>query len=131
VALLDLDHFKAFNDEFGHVAGDELLKAGAHNWENSIRGLDAIGRYGGEEFIAILPNCSTDVAMGVADRLRISTPFGQTCSVGVAMWDGRESVAALIERADSALYRAKTDGRNRVVLDGNLEVVADRERRAA
>jgi len=131
VTLLDLDHFKAFNDEYGHVAGDELLKATAHGWESIVRDRDVIGRYGGEEFIGILPNCRPEIAQQVAERLRTATPFGQTCSLGVATWDGRETAEEIIARADAALYRAKSGGRNRVVLDAVHGASTERTAHAA
>ena len=116
VAMLDLDHFKKFNDAFGHAAGDQLLVRAAAAWSRQLRRSDLLCRYGGEEFAVLLPSCHAAEAQTVLDRLRIVTPDGQTCSVGVAEWDGSESPAALLSRADAALYAAKEHGRNRVVV---------------
>jgi diguanylate cyclase (GGDEF)-like protein len=115
VALLDLDHFKAFNDSRGHQAGDQLLKEAAAAWTEQIRDGDFLARYGGEEFALLLPVCSKNMAHAVAERLRCVVPDGQTCSLGVATWDGAESPEALIRRTDEALYEAKLTGRDRVM----------------
>jgi diguanylate cyclase (GGDEF)-like protein len=112
VALLDLDHFKAYNDRHGHQAGDRLLKAAAAAWQGKLRKTDLLARYGGEEFAVLLPDCGLDSAMEIAERLRTAQPEG-TCSIGVAGWDGREAATRLVARADQALYAAKEGGRNR------------------
>lgn len=114
VAMLDLDRFKDFNDSHGHLAGDELLQASARAWNASLRETDLLARYGGEEFTALLPDCDARSAVRVAERVRSATPRGQTCSIGVATWDGTETAAELLQRADAALYEAKRRGRNRV-----------------
>jgi diguanylate cyclase (GGDEF)-like protein len=107
IALLDLDHFKAYNDEHSHQAGDRLLKAAAAAWQDRLRKTDLLARYdGGEEFAVLLPDCALDNAMEIAERLRTAQP-GVTCSIGVADWDGREDVAGLVARADRARYAAK------------------------
>jgi diguanylate cyclase (GGDEF)-like protein len=116
VALLDLDHFKAYNDEHGHQAGDRLLKAAAAAWQGRLRKTDLLARYGGEEFAILLPDCALENAMEIAERLRTAQPEG-TCSIGVADWDGREDVAQLVARADRALYAAKAAGRDRCFAD--------------
>jgi diguanylate cyclase (GGDEF)-like protein len=116
VAMIDLDHFKRFNDTYGHPAGDQLLRAAAINWRGHLRPVDRLARYGGEEFIVLLPVIDADDALVVLERLRVVTPSGQTFSAGVALWDRIESPAQLIARADRALYQAKTSGRNRSVL---------------
>jgi diguanylate cyclase (GGDEF)-like protein len=116
LALLDLDHFKAYNDQHGHQAGDRLLKAAAAAWEAKLRKTDLLARYGGEEFSLLLPDCHLESGMEIADRLRTAQPDG-TCSIGVAAWDGRESADELITRADRALYAAKAGGRNRCLAD--------------
>jgi diguanylate cyclase (GGDEF)-like protein len=77
-----------------------------------LRGTDFLARYGGEEFALALPGCSPDVAKEVAERVRAATPDGETCSIGIASWDGGEGPAALLGRADAALYEAKHRGRN-------------------
>ncbi len=118
MALLDLDHFKAYNDTHGHQAGDRLLKAAAAAWREVLRPGDLLARYGGEEFVAVLADCPPQEARAVAERLRRSTPSGETCSIGVATWDGAEAVDALVRRADEALYAAKRAGRDRVVAVG-------------
>jgi diguanylate cyclase (GGDEF)-like protein len=116
VAMIDLDHFKEFNDERGHQAGDRFLKQAAAAWGVELRGTDFLARYGGEEFALVLPNCAPEQAMEVADRLRAATPEGETCSIGIASWDGQESAPALLGRADGALYEAKRAGRNLSVI---------------
>jgi diguanylate cyclase (GGDEF)-like protein len=116
VAIIDLDHFKAFNDARGHQAGDELLKAAATAWVRQIRGGDFLARYGGEEFAILLPACPAAEVHDVVERLRRAVPDGQTCSVGVATWDGSESSEEFLHRADTALYEAKKSGRNRAVI---------------
>ncbi len=116
VALMDLDHFKIFNDTFGHQAGDKLLRGVADGWMATIRIPDILGRYGGEEFILILPNTNLEDAANVLERLRPMTPTGQTFSSGLALWDRSETTERLLLRIDQALYRAKAPGRNRTVL---------------
>jgi diguanylate cyclase (GGDEF)-like protein len=112
VAMVDLDHFKRFNDERGHQAGDRLLKHAAAAWSGELRGTDFLARYGGEEFALALPSCPPDEAKVVVERLRAATPEEQTCSAGIAHWDGEESAGDLLGRADAALYEAKRRGRN-------------------
>jgi diguanylate cyclase (GGDEF)-like protein len=113
VAMLDLDHFKRFNDVHGHQAGDRLLKEAAAAWRGHLRPGDVLARWGGEEFALLLPACDADGAQLVVERLRAALPGGQTCSAGIAEWDRAESLGALLHRADNALYAAKRDGRNR------------------
>jgi diguanylate cyclase (GGDEF)-like protein len=114
VAILDLDHFKAYNDSHGHAGGDQLLKGTCAAWSGALRAGDVLARFGGEEFVVVLPGCPAADAAVLIDRLRHEMPSGQTCSAGVAAWDGREAASELIERADQALYRAKDHGRDRV-----------------
>jgi diguanylate cyclase (GGDEF)-like protein/PAS domain S-box-containing protein len=125
VVMLDLDHFKTYNDRFGHHGGDRLLKAAAEGWTAQLREPELVGRYGGEEFLVILPRCSLQDAVRTADRLRGALPAGVTCSAGVAVWDGEESDDALIARADNALYEAKRRGRDRTEASGSSAAVIE------
>ncbi len=115
VAMLDLDHFKDFNDREGHQAGDRLLEQAAGAWQSVLRPYDVLARYGGEEFAVILPSCALEDAMRLVERLRAVTPRGESCSAGIAEWDGDEQPETLVGRADAALYRAKRSGRDRTV----------------
>jgi diguanylate cyclase (GGDEF)-like protein len=115
VAMMDLDHFKKFNDEYGHPAGDRLLAGAAAAWRKSLRTVDLIARYGGEEFIVLLPDADSTATVSIIERLRVVTPAGQSFSAGVATWDGAESSDELISRADAMLYEAKRSGRNRTL----------------
>ncbi|HWO47070.1 MAG TPA: GGDEF domain-containing protein, partial [Solirubrobacterales bacterium] len=113
-AILDIDHFKTYNDTHGHLAGDEVLRACAKAWDSTLRGEDTIARFGGEEFLVMLPDTDPDTAAEIVERLRLRTPMGQTCSAGLACWDGVESVDEVLRRADDALYLAKASGRNQL-----------------
>jgi diguanylate cyclase (GGDEF)-like protein/PAS domain S-box-containing protein len=115
VAMLDIDKFKAYNDRFGHPAGDELLRDAAGAWRLALRQTDFIARYGGEEFAVLLPACSPADAGPVIERLRAVTPFGQTVSAGIAMWEAPQTPESVLQRADRALYEAKRSGRDRLV----------------
>jgi diguanylate cyclase (GGDEF)-like protein/PAS domain S-box-containing protein len=115
LAMLDLDRFKAYNDAHGHPAGDRLLRSAAAAWAERLRTTDVLARYGGEEFAVLLPACDGANAAQVAEALRVAVPGAETCSIGIATWDGTESADALVDRADTALYDAKRDGRDRVV----------------
>ena len=88
VAILDLDRFKAYNDTHGHAAGDQLLKGACAAWSGALRGGDVLARFGGEEFVVVLPGCAAADAAALVDRLRRQAPSGQTCSAGVAAWNG-------------------------------------------
>lgn len=114
VAIVDIDHFKNYNDTHGHLAGDEVLRACAAAWDESLRGEDAIVRFGGEEFLVLLPRTDAEEAGEIIERLRTRTPMGQTCSAGLACWDFSESIDDLLSRADQALYLAKAGGRDRL-----------------
>jgi diguanylate cyclase (GGDEF)-like protein len=116
VAMLDLDHFKVFNDEHGHQTGDLLLQTAVRGWRSGLRSSDTIARYGGEEFAILLDGCALASAGKIVDDLRKLVPRGLTCSAGVAEWDRRETPEALMLRADAALYEAKRQGRNRAIL---------------
>lgn len=123
--VLDLDHFKSINDNYGHLAGDQVLAGFARRMEDSLRREDVMGRLGGEEFAIFLPNTPLDVAIALAERLRsiaesqaVSTdkgPVSYTVSIGATSIVPGESVEQSIDRADAALYEAKRSGRNRSV----------------
>jgi len=120
IALFDIDYFKKVNDENGHQFGDIVLTTVANVISQSIRGIDSVGRYGGEEFLLVLPDTDKPEAMIIAERIRKAVEdfeFIQNVSVtisgGVAVLNG-ESVAELIDKADKKLYEAKNDGRNRI-----------------
>jgi two-component system cell cycle response regulator len=130
VLIVDIDYFKAINDGHGHDAGDDVLREFALRIRKSIRNIDLACRYGGEEFVIVMPETDMAVATMVAERLRrrIATePFAiqeasrnldVTISIGIAALDGAaDTAAAILKRADTALYRAKREGRNRVVPD--------------
>jgi diguanylate cyclase (GGDEF)-like protein len=122
VVLLDLDHFKAFNDTHGHVAGDSLLHDAAQAWVSDLRDTDMLARWGGEEFGLLLPNTHVEVAVDVVERLRAETPGDQTVSAGLAMFHPQADATSLTDAADRALYAAKQAGRNRLAIarvDGN------------
>ena len=130
VLVVDIDFFKAVNDSHGHDAGDDVLREFALRIRKAIRNIDLACRYGGEEFVIVMPETDMAVATMVAERLRrriASEPFAiqdgtrkldVTISIGIAALDGpADNAAAILKRADMALYRAKRDGRNRVVPD--------------
>jgi diguanylate cyclase (GGDEF)-like protein/PAS domain S-box-containing protein len=115
LAIVDIDRFKDYNDTHGHLAGDAVLRDCATAWDSELRGGDTIIRFGGEEFLVILPACPTATAVEIVERLRAATPGGQTCSAGLAVWRPGESVDELVGRADKALYAAKAEGRDQLV----------------
>jgi diguanylate cyclase (GGDEF)-like protein len=116
LVLLDVDHFKAFNDEHGHPAGDAALREIGRRWPHHIRDIDLLARIGGEEFALLLPGCDVDAARIIADRLRLDMPHGLTASAGATGWAAPMSAEQLVGAADQALYRAKRDGRGRTVV---------------
>lgn len=121
IAIFDIDHFKRVNDTYGHQAGDEVLKRVAQEATKDLRGDDIIGRFGGEEFVIVLPDATAEVATRVADRVRTAIEAGNTnpavtISVGVAELAHGEIADTLLRRADQALYAAKRAGRNRLQL---------------
>jgi two-component system cell cycle response regulator len=135
VVMADLDKFKNINDTYGHHAGDAVLKESVRRMQSSIRSYDAIGRYGGEEFLIVLPGCDESCAFGQAERLRrqlrsdpmrigesdltVTASFGATCVA-----PGNKAAAeVLIRTADEALYSAKREGRDRVVYIGQAVVI--------
>jgi two-component system cell cycle response regulator len=125
--LVDLDHFKQINDEHGHLVGDAVLREASARMKSAIRRYDSIGRYGGEEFLVVLPGCDAAGGTAQAERLRLALatrPFsvgGQaiavTCSIGATLCSGvsLSDADGLVREADEALYTAKDHGRNRVV----------------
>jgi diguanylate cyclase (GGDEF)-like protein len=127
VALLDLDHFKRFNDQHGHQAGDRLLKSATAAWSAVLRSTDLLCRYGGEEFGVLMPGATIEQAGEVLERLRAVTPREQTFSAGLACWDAQEISEELVARADRALYAAKAAGRDRVIVDSDLAAAGDRQ----
>lgn len=130
VVLIDLDHFKQINDRYGHVFGDTVLKAVAQAIRACVKGRDLVARYGGEEFVVLLPGTGADGARALAEQVRLTISGARirrggsnemvgsiTVSLGVAARRPDEPMQALIERADQALYRSKSGGRNRVSVD--------------
>jgi diguanylate cyclase (GGDEF)-like protein len=140
VAMVDLDHFKLLNDTRGHLAGDAALKETARRMLKSVRDYDSVGRYGGEEFLIVLPGCDSPSAEALAERLRSAVCQAPmvvdegtaevTCSIGVTTSSTDLDVESLIDVADAALYRAKERGRNRVELAtrGDVERVVKSHR---
>ena len=113
LVMLDLDDFKRHNDRHGHQAGDRLLKTAAAGWLGLLREGDTLARYGGDEFIAVLPGSHLTAAFETAERLRLAVPGEATASLGIAEWDRSQSASQLIATADRALYDAKQAGRDR------------------
>jgi two-component system cell cycle response regulator len=126
VIMADIDHFKQVNDQFGHIAGDKVLREATHRMSSVLRKYDSMGRFGGEEFLIVIPGCQPDASLAVAERLREVVgcqPYAvnegecsATCSFGLAWSNCREMADAtqLLREADTALYSAKRHGRNRV-----------------
>lgn len=132
VIMGDLDYFKKVNDTYGHVAGDAVLVEVANRMRHNIRTYDSIGRYGGEEFLLVLPNCAAQEAMLIANRILDniskepvmfnSTPIPITISLGLAVKEVGEILATadLVQAADTALYQAKKNGRNRIEMADSI-----------
>lgn len=122
--MIDLDHFKAINDTYGHSEGDTVLKAFADLLREMIRAEDVAARWGGEEFLIILPHTVCDAAAALSERIRVAfeqysgsaTPMGLSASFGVVQLQEDDDADSLIRRADEALYRAKHEGRNKVAI---------------
>ncbi len=126
--VIDIDHFKTFNDTYGHLLGDEVLKRVVHSFRQQVRGSDCVARYGGEEFVILLPDTPLAGALKVAEAVRNAVEqivlvrrstqerLSQvTVSVGVSEYRKGEGLESQVDRTDAALYRAKRDGRNRVL----------------
>jgi diguanylate cyclase (GGDEF)-like protein len=124
--LLDIDDFKAFNDEFGHVSGDEALQQLARVLQSQARAYDRVARYGGEEFAIVLPDTSMAEALCMAERIRQEVQDADwphrpvTVSLGVAVASTAADCLSLVARADKVLYQAKETGRNCVVCDNSV-----------
>jgi diguanylate cyclase (GGDEF)-like protein len=136
VLVVDIDHFKKLNDTYGHAAGDAALRDVATQLESVLRPSDSVGRYGGEEFLVVLPNCDLTGALATAERLRetvancrlrlAESDVSVTVSIGVAVTGGGcVEAAELIRRADEALYRAKRNGRDRVEVESAPRVAVE------
>lgn len=134
--MTDVDHFKKFNDSYGHLIGDQVLRLVANSVKQNVKGQDLAARYGGEEFAVVLPNTILRSAITVADQIRravmgkelIKRSTGEglgrvTLSIGVAQLRVNDTIQSLIERADLCLYAAKRAGRNRVISECDPEVV--------
>ena len=124
VAMIDIDHFKQVNDTWGHAIGDEVIRRLCELLKTSFRKEDTLGRYGGEEFVAVLPNTNGQAAHSIMERIRIAAEHLDCCgftdtvtiSIGIATIEGKRDLHEVLEMADKALYRAKAKGRNRVEL---------------
>jgi diguanylate cyclase (GGDEF)-like protein len=126
--MLDLDHFKEVNDRYGHDAGDQVLKSVVDTVQTTIRPLDPFGRYGGEEFLVLLPDTPVERAVEIAERIRrrvaaLEISYDEqrieiTVSIGVVQWDGTDGLEQLLAQVDCALYDAKLSGRNCVKVGG-------------
>jgi diguanylate cyclase len=142
--MFDIDHFKSFNDSYGHLTGDQVLRLVGMSLKQTIKGQDITARYGGEEFAVVLPNTALRQALTVADHIRRAVMSKElkkkstgeilgrvTISVGVAMLKPGDDTDSLIERADACLYAAKRAGRNRVVCESDPEYVAETQSQVA
>ena len=116
VVLIDLDHFKAYNDRHGHPAGDGALREVGARWRGQIRDIDLLARIGGEEFGLLLPGCGAEAALEIVNRLLADVPAGLTASAGIVAWAIPLTAEQFVAEADRALYRAKSDGRDRAYL---------------
>ncbi len=119
VALFDIDRFKQYNDTHGHPEGDRLLREAASAWRGAMRATDFLARIGGEEFALLISGVDLETAQSLVERLRAATPLGETCSAGIALRGRGEPLDEAVVRADRALYQAKSDGRDRSVVDSD------------
>jgi diguanylate cyclase (GGDEF)-like protein len=110
VAVIDLDRLKRVNDTHGHDQGDRLIARCAHAWSGTLRESDFLARLGGDEFVVLLPELDAAAAADIGRRMLQGVPFNQTCSVGIAVWDGAEAGYELVHRADRAMYAVKAAG---------------------
>jgi diguanylate cyclase len=142
--MFDIDHFKSFNDSYGHLTGDQVLRLVGLSLKQTIKGQDITARYGGEEFAVVLPNTALRQALTVADHIRRAVMSKElkkkstgeilgrvTISVGVSMLKPDDDTDSLIERADACLYAAKRNGRNRVICEADPEYVAENRSQVA
>jgi diguanylate cyclase len=142
--MFDIDHFKSFNDSYGHLTGDQVLRLVGMSLKQTIKGQDITARYGGEEFAVVLPNTALRQALTVADHIRRAVMAKElkkkstgeilgrvTISVGVSMLKPGDDTDALIERADACLYAAKRNGRNRVICEVDPEYTAENHSQVA
>lgn len=132
IIIFDIDHFKTVNDSYGHNVGDKVLKAIANSVANTIRTNDCLGRWGGEEFMCVLPNTTANVAFEMAERLRLGISDSLldggpdiTASFGIAQLINLDNFDSFVLRADQALYNAKDQGRNRCKPNPLLETAGD------
>lgn len=116
LVVLDIDHFKAYNDLNGHPAGDAVLREIGARWRRTVRDIDLLARLGGEEFALVLPGCDAHAALEIAERLRADLPADLTASAGTFLWTDPMNADQLFAAADHALYRAKRDGRDRTIV---------------
>jgi diguanylate cyclase len=142
--MFDIDHFKSFNDSYGHLTGDQVLRLVGMSLKQTIKGQDITARYGGEEFAVVLPNTALRQALTVADHIRRAVMSKElkkkstgeilgrvTISVGVSMLKPGDDTDSLIERADACLYAAKRAGRNRVICEADPEYAAETQTQVA
>ncbi|MEP6954733.1 MAG: GGDEF domain-containing protein [Solirubrobacteraceae bacterium] len=110
VVVIDLDKLKHVNDTNGHEQGDRLIQRCARAWSDELRQSDYLARLGGDEFVVLLPDCTADTASEIAQRLLRSVPPNQSCSAGIATWNGNEAGYELVHRADQVMYAVKRGG---------------------
>jgi diguanylate cyclase (GGDEF)-like protein len=125
IVMLDLDHFKRFNDTYGHPAGDDLLRTAGDAWRSVMLDRDFLARLGGVEFGVLIFSADRQQTVRMVDRIRAQVPGEETCSAGIAFREPGETAEALVERADQALYEAKTGGRNRAFMSGGQRAAAE------